>query len=366
MGVTAGSVEGVDVALNPNPDFWRNRRVLVTGHTGFKGGWLCLWLQSMQASVYGFALPAATTPSLWRTASVEHGLAASISGDVRDRAALTDAINTARPEIIFHLAAQPLVRESYRNPADTFEVNVIGVVNLLEAARTQRSVKAVVQVTTDKCYQNVEQARGYTEDDALGGRDPYSSSKACGELVTAAYRDSFLSSAGVGVCTARAGNVIGGGDWSPERLIPDIFRALDAGLPMRVRFPNAVRPWQHVLEPLAGYLLLAEGLCRNSTEFSEPWNFGPDQDGERTVGWVIDRLSRNHPTLKSETEPLPQPHEASVLTLDSTKARTRLGWRPRWNLATALDKTSEWWTAWKSGTDMRGFTSKQIREYVGR
>ena len=346
--------------------FWRGRRVFVTGHTGFKGAWLCMWLRQRGAVVHGYAMPPPTEPSLFEVARVRADLASHTIGDVRHREALAQAMHEATPDVVLHLAAQPLVRQSYREPAETYEINVMGTVNLLEAVRACRSVKGVVNVTTDKCYQNNEWLWGYRESEPLGGYDPYSSSKACSELVTAAYRSSFLAGTGAAVATARAGNVIGGGDWSPDRLVPDFFRAESAGRPLEVRFPDAVRPWQHVLEPLSGYLKLAERLCEcGDASDASAWNFGPSDDDAQPVRWLLDRLVAALPSARWQPAAGERPHEAGYLKLDSSKARSRLGWRPRWDLATAIEKTVHWHAAWRGGTDMARFCREQIAEFDG-
>lgn len=347
-----------------NPQFWRGRRVLVTGHTGFKGSWLCLWLVSLGAEVHGYALSPPTDPSLFEVVKVGDLLASSEIADVRDSEALCAAVSRVRPEVVFHLAAQPLVRYSYRAPVETYAVNVMGTVHLLEAVRRNDCVRAVVSVTTDKCYENREWPWGYRENEPLGGHDPYSSSKACAELVSAAYRDSFLAASGVALATARAGNVIGGGDWAADRLLPDFLRALDAGKTLTIRSPGAIRPWQHVLEPLSGYLALAEALVASGTQAAEAWNFGPVDDDARPVGWILDRLSARVPELRWQCDASPQPHEANYLKLDSSKARARLGWAPRWRLDKALDMTVDWHRAWRHGSDMRAVSLAQIAEYA--
>ena len=346
-----------------NPAFWRGRRVFLTGHTGFKGGWLSLWLAELGAEVHGYALAPPTEPNLFTTAGVEKRLAASTLADIRDAAKLEQAMQAARPEVVLHLAAQPLVRQSYAEPVETFAVNVMGTVNLLEAVRRTPGVKAVVNVTTDKCYENREWVWPYRENEALGGHDPYSSSKACSELVTAAWRRSFLDAAGVQLASARAGNVIGGGDWAADRLLPDFLRALDAGKPLVVRSPQATRPWQHVLEPLSGYLMLAERLCTEGAAFAEAWNFGPDEADARPVEWIVETLCARMTDATWQRDTAPQPHEAHTLRLDSAKAHARLGWQPCWNLQRALEATLDWHQAWKAGTDMADFSLRQIRAY---
>jgi CDP-glucose 4,6-dehydratase len=346
-----------------NRDFWRDKRVFLTGHTGFKGGWLALWLSEMGANVYGYALAPATDPSLYEVAGLADRLAASTVADIRDAACLRDALQSASPDIVLHLAAQPLVRYSYAEPVETYAVNVMGSVNLFEAVRHTPGIKAVVNVTTDKCYENNEQGNSYVEEEALGGYDPYSSSKACSELVTAAYRRSFLEAQGIALASARAGNVIGGGDWSTDRLLPDFLRAIDAGQTLLIRNPRAIRPWQHVLEPLSGYLMLAEKLYATDSAFAEAWNFGPEDSDARPVEWLIDRLCNSIPGALWRHEATPQPHEAGTLKLDSSKAKCRLGWYPHWPLDQALAQTVDWHLAWRAGRDMQAFSLQQITAY---
>ncbi len=347
-----------------NPKFWRGRHVLITGHTGFKGSWLCLWLTSLGATVHGYALSPPTDPSLFEVAKIGDLIASSEIADIRDSEALSAAVRRTCPEIVFHLAAQPLVRYSYRAPLETYEVNVMGTLHLLEAVRQCDSVRAVVNVTSDKCYDNREWPWGYRESEPLGGHDPYSSSKACAELVSAAYRDSFLAALGVALATARAGNVIGGGDWAVDRLLPDLFRALDTCKTLTIRSPESIRPWQHVLEPLSGYLALAAALATPGVQPAEAWNFGPGDDDARPVGWILDHLAARVPELHWQCDNAPQPHEANYLKLDSSKARARLGWAPRWRLDKALDMTVDWHRAWRQGGDMRAISLAQIAEYA--
>jgi len=346
-----------------NPDFWRAKRVFVTGHTGFKGGWLCLWLSAMGADVHGYALAPPTHPSLFDETRLQTRLASHTLADIRDADALAHAVREARPDIVLHLAAQPLVRYSYVAPVETYAVNVMGTINLLEAVRQTPGVRAVVNVTTDKCYENREWVWPYRESEAMGGADPYSSSKACSELATAAYRASFLGPAGIHLASARAGNVIGGGDWATDRLIPDFLRAFDAKRTLTIRYPQAIRPWQHVLEPLAGYLTLAEKLFDDGARFAEGWNFGPADDDAKSVGWIVAHLCRCLPDAAWQCDASAQPHEANILKLDSSKARTRLEWRPCWNLESALQRTLEWHRAWRIGDNMAAFSLRQIQSY---
>lgn len=346
-----------------NPAFWRGKRVFLTGHTGFKGSWLALWLQGAGAEVHGYALSPPARPNLFDEAHVGDVLATHTLGNVCDAREIGQAMATAAPDVVLHLAAQSLVRQSYQAPVETYATNVMGTVNLLEAVRSCPSVKVVVNVTTDKCYDNREWAWGYRENEPLGGLDPYASSKACSELVTAAYRASFLAQAGVAVASARAGNVIGGGDWAVDRLVPDFFRAADAALPLSVRYAGATRPWQHVLEPLSGYLLLAEKLASGDANFAEAWNFGPTDDDAVSVRDLLDRLIRKLPDTRWQETSGATVHEAHYLKLDSSKARAQLGWRPRWNLDVALDKTIEWQKAWRAGQDMQQVCGAQIGAY---
>ena len=352
-------MEGMGV----NPEFWQDKHVFLTGHTGFKGGWLSLWLQSMGARVYGYALTPPTETNLFTVADIAKGMSHSTIGDIRNAEKLRQAIQVAKPDIVFHLAAQPLVRYSYEHPVETYEVNVMGTVNMLEAVRVTPSVKAVVNVTTDKCYENREWEWGYRENEALGGFDPYSSSKGCAELITSAYRQSFMEQAEISLASARAGNVIGGGDWASERLIPDFLRAMDAGETLIIRSPKSIRPWQHVLEPLSGYLMLAERLYIHGDAFAEAWNFGPKDDDARSVSWIVECMCKMREDVKWKCEPTSQLHEANYLKLDSSKAKLKLDWQPRWSLKLALQKTLEWHECWRKGSDMQEITLKQIAEY---
>jgi len=351
------------VAQVVDPAFWRGRRVLVTGHTGFKGAWLTLWLTELGARVTGFADGVPTEPSLFELARVAEGVD-DVRGDVRDPDAVARAV--AGHEVVIHMAAQALVRRSFRDPRETYETNVMGTVNVLEAARQSESVRAIVNVTSDKCYDNREQGRPFVEDDPKGGHDPYSSSKGAAELVADAYQRSFFGPApdGPRLGSGRAGNVIGGGDWSEDRLIPDIMRGAVAGEEIRVRNPTAVRPWQHVLNPLAGYLELAQALVA-SPEAAGGWNFGPALDDVQPVKWITDRIAELWPgALRWVVDPGPHPHEAHFLALDSTKARERLGWTPGWGLDEALQRTVEWYRAVRDGASARAMTREQIQAYT--
>lgn len=343
--------------------FWNGKKVFLTGHTGFKGSWLSLWLTRLGAEVHGYALKPNTSPNLYTVARVAEALSSSTIADIRDSNALSLALQASNADVIFHLAAQPLVRYSYAAPVETYATNVMGTVNLLEAIRHTQSVKAVVNVTTDKCYENREWVWPYREDEAMGGYDPYSSSKACSELVTAAYRRSFLASAGVAIATARAGNVIGGGDWSVDRLIPDFLRALDQRQALIIRSPAAIRPWQHVLEPLAGYMQLAECLYTDGEDYARAWNFGPADEDVRDVEWIVNYLVDAFPGTSWQRELAVQPHEANYLKLDSSKARSELGWTPRWNLKQALERITSWHSAWREEQDMNAYTLSQIVQY---
>lgn len=349
-------------------EFWRGKRVLVTGHTGFKGSWLSLWLQKKKANVIGYALSPPSHPSLFETAGVAEGMM-SLQGDVRDASSLQNTIAQYKPEIIIHMAAQPLVRYSYQNPVETYTTNVIGTVNVLEAIRQTEGIRVIVNVTSDKCYENREWVWGYRENEAMGGHDPYSSSKGCAELVAAAYRNSYFSPQtygehGVGLASVRAGNVIGGGDWARDRLIPDIIRAIMAKETVVIRSPDAIRPWQHVLEPLGGYLTLAEQLWSAGATYAEGWNFGPNDEDARPVSWIVEHLTKlwgNGAQWKLDAKI--NPHEATYLKLDCSKAKNRLQWSPKLDLGTTLDWIVEWYRSYLNGDDMRQLTERQINQY---
>lgn len=348
--------------------FWRNKKVFLTGHTGFKGGWLSLWLSSMGAKVIGYALAPNTEPNLFGVLGVEELIEKSHIGDIRDLAALQKAMMEAAPDVVIHMAAQPLVRYSYVNPVDTYATNVMGTVHVLESARKTPSVRATVVVTTDKCYENKEWPWGYRENEPMGGYDPYSNSKGCAELVTSAYRQSYFSSPSSNnkVASARAGNVIGGGDWSLDRLIPDAIKAFEENQPLRIRNPLATRPWQHVLEPLSGYLLLAQALfSQNGDQYASSWNFGPLDYDNREVREVAELLiSKWGQSVRWEKEGSEQPHEAHHLKLDCSKARAQLGWIPKWNLEIGTQKIVEWQKAFLAKENMQEVSLSQIYQYM--
>lgn len=352
-----------------NPTFWRGKRVLITGHTGFKGSWLSLWLQSLGADVVGYAMAPPSDPNMFTLASVADDMV-SILGDVRDAERLRQVVAGSRPEIVFHMAAQPLVRESYKDPVATYATNVMGTVHLLESVRLAGSARAVVCITSDKCYENREWVWGYRENEAMGGYDPYSSSKGCAELVTATYRNSFFNPSkyvehGTALATARAGNVIGGGDWGKDRLLPDILGSLVKGEPVILRNPQAIRPWQHVLEPLSGYLTLAERLYEDGPSYNEGWNFGPFDSEMKSVSWVVDQLvSLWGSAISWKQDEAFQPHEDMYLMLDSAKARHRLNWRPVLDITTGLQWTVEWMKSLQAGANMRRVSKYQIGRFM--
>jgi len=348
--------------------FWEGKRVFLTGHTGFKGSWLVLWLNALGANVTGYALEPPTDPSLFELCHLDE-LVNSRIADVRDGETLSRTMADASPEIVIHMAAQPLVRDSYKIPVETYAINVMGTVNLLESVRNCKSVRAVVNVTTDKCYENREWVWGYRENEAMGGHDPYSNSKGCAELVTAAYRSSYFNPTsyedhGVALASARAGNVIGGGDWATDRLIPDCVRALLRGEKIAIRNPHAIRPWQHVLEPLSGYMFLAQKLYEEGARFATGWNFGPDDNDAKPVEWIVRRMCADWGEGAAyEIDRGEHPHEAHYLKLDCSKAKAELGWHPRWNLDTAIDRSIEWARAYQQNRNLRDICLQQIEEY---
>ncbi|MNM44850.1 CDP-glucose 4,6-dehydratase [compost metagenome] len=360
-----GSEDGEIQMINAN--FWNGKKVFITGHTGFKGTWLSLWLYSLGAKVTGYSLTPPTNPSLFELCETSDLLENNIYADIREFNKLKNAMVAAQPEIVIHMAAQPLVRESYKNPVETYEVNVMGTINIFEAVRNCDSVTAIVNVTTDKCYENKEWHWGYRENEPMGGHDPYSSSKACSELVTSAYRSSFLnegiSGRKVALASARAGNVIGGGDWAKDRLIPDILKALLNNEKITIRNPSSIRPWQHVLEPLSGYLLLAEKLYLQGEMFASAWNFGPADADAKPVEWIVQEICKKWDGAKYEIDNGTHPHEAQYLKLDCSKASALLQWSPRWNLEKTIEKIIEFTHAYQAGKPIRELCLNQISEY---
>tara|TARA_Y100000389_G_scaffold167531_1_gene172782 strand:- start:29413 stop:30477 length:1065 start_codon:yes stop_codon:yes gene_type:complete len=351
-------MENLEVNLN----FWKGRSVFITGHTGFKGGWLSLWLSQLGAKVYGYSLKSPTSENFFNAVNLEERIENSTIGDICNKTQLTKSMKEARPSVIFHLAAQPLVRSSYNNPIETFTTNVIGTANVLEATRQIENIKAIVNVTTDKVYENQERGFSFKENDRLGGLDPYSSSKACAENITSSYRHSFLDTIGIKLASVRAGNVIGGGDWAVDRLIPDFFRSIKNNETLIIRSPKAIRPWQHVLDPLSGYLLLAEKLVENGNNFAEAWNFGPEENDAQTVSWVLSQLSKKFTKAKWESQQTKQ-YEANTLKLDISKAKAKLGWMPRWSLEQAINNTVDWFEAFNERKSMAEFSIKQIKDH---
>ena len=348
-----------------DPSFWKGKKVYLTGHTGFKGSWLSLWLQNMGAIVKGYSLDVNTEPALFIEANVAAGMESEI-GDIRDHEQITKSMVSFNPDILIHMAAQPLVRLSYKEPIDTYTTNVIGTVNVLEAARKCINLKAIVAVTTDKCYENKEREQGYKENEPMGGHDPYSSSKGCAELVTSAYRRSFFNTENsASLASARAGNVIGGGDWAEDRLIPDILRAFEKSEPVVIRNPLSTRPWQHVLEPLSGYLILAQELFLNGDNFAGGWNFGPKDEDCKPVSWILDQMVSNWGNNASWIlDKKNNPHEAVFLKLDCSKAANRLKWNPKWNLQLTLKSIVDWNQLYRNGGDMKKQCIKEINTYT--
>ncbi|HBE18017.1 MAG TPA: CDP-glucose 4,6-dehydratase [Cyanobacteria bacterium UBA11149] len=349
-------------------NFWHGKKVLITGHTGFKGSWLSIWLQSLGAKTIGYALPPPTEPSLFKLANVAEGMV-SIVGDVRDLANLKEIMAQHQPEIVFHMAAQPLVHYSYHHPVETYTTNIIGTVNVLEAVRHTPSVRTVVSITSDKCYQNKEWVWGYRENETLGGKDPYSSSKACAEIVISAYRDSYFSPPDyhrhqVALASVRAGNVIGGGDWAANRLIPDIIQSFTIGQSVLIRNPHATRPWQHVLQPLSGYLSVAEYLWKYGVKYAEAWNFGPNEDDAKPVAWIVEELTKLWGNGASwELDKGQHPHEDTYLKLDCSKAKSQLGWQPTLSLVETLEWIVEFYQGYLNKENIRELVEDQIKRY---
>lgn len=350
-------------AVDMNAAFWREKRVLITGHTGFKGGWLSLWLSALGAEVHGVSLEPEKTENFFDIVGLDKKIASSTLANICHLDAVIDVFTKCAPELVFHLAAQPIVRKSYRDPVGTFNTNVMGTVNVLEAARQNLSVKAFVNVTSDKCYENKGWSWAYREDDQLGGHDPYSNSKACSELVADCYRKSFSDESGMLIASARAGNVIGGGDWGDDRLVPDFYRAAQCGQMLSIRSPKSIRPWQHVLEPLSGYLLLAERLCLEGEKYAHAWNFGPNISEPRDVEWVVNKFSNLTQFFNVSVSKRADLHESQVLMVDNSKARLELDWKPRWCLDKTIEATANWYSAWNSSQDMFAFSLDQIQKF---
>ena len=344
-------------------NFWQGKRVFLTGHTGFKGSWMALWLNSLGAIVKGYALSPPTDPSLFNEAKIDSIIDSQI-GDIRDLELFKRSLTDFNPDILIHMAAQPLVRSSYANPVETYETNVMGTVNVLESARACKNLKAIINITTDKCYENDGRSQGYKESDPMGGYDPYSNSKGCAELVTSAYRRSFLQEQGIKLASVRAGNVIGGGDWADDRLIPDILRSFEKNKPIVIRNPKATRPWQHVLEPLSGYLILAQKLYEDQKEYAEGWNFGPNEKDVKPVDWILNKMITKWPNSSWELDQNSNPHEADFLKLDISKAESKLGWNPVWELSQTLEKIIVWHQAWLNKEDMQAVCLAEIEEYT--
>ena len=344
-------------------NFWNGKKVFLTGHTGFKGSWLSIWLSSLGSEVRGYSLDPQTSPSLYNEARI-YSIIDSHIGDIRDQEKLYKSMIEFNPDIVIHMAAQPLVRDSYEVPIDTFDINVIGTAKVFEVARSCDNLKVILNITTDKCYENDGRQYGYSESDPMGGYDPYSSSKGCAELVTSAYYQSYFQDLNIGLASVRAGNVIGGGDWAEDRLIPDILRSFAKGEPVMVRNPKAIRPWQHVLEPLSGYLTLAQSMCNNPNQYSGGWNFGPRDEDAKSVEWILNRLMEKWPGSSWELDQGAHPHEASFLKLDTAKASSLLEWDPVWSLNTTLGKIVDWYHSWRKGENMQAVCLAEIDEYM--
>jgi len=344
-------------------NFWHGKKIFLTGHTGFKGSWMSLWLSLLGANVRGYSLGPPTSPSLYEEAEIA-SLVDSHIGDIRNYDKLCKSMTDFEPDILIHMAAQPLVRYSYNHPRETYEVNVMGTVNVLEIARSCTKLKSIVNITSDKCYENDDRIGGYTENDSMGGYDPYSSSKGCSELVISAYRRSFIQELKIGLASVRAGNVIGGGDWADDRLIPDILRSFEKKKTLLVRYPKATRPWQHVLEPLSGYLILAQKLFENPDKYSQGWNFGPLDKDIKSVDWILKEMSLNWPGSSWNLDVGSNPHEAGILRLDISKAQSELGWRPYWSLDKTLKKIVNWHQSWLNKENMKTVCFSEIEEYM--
>jgi len=347
-----------------NSDFWKGKKVFITGHTGFKGGWLSIWLNMLGAEVMGYSLKPNTIPSLFEIAKIDD-LVESVYGDIRDYQHLEKTLHAFDPDILFHLAAQPLVRYSYKESIETYSTNVMGTVNVLEISKNCKNLKALINITSDKCYENTNKKSGYIETDPMGGFDPYSSSKGCAELVASSYRRSFYNNLKKGLASVRAGNVIGGGDWAEDRLIPDILKSFENKQPVIIRNPNATRPWQHVLEPLSGYLILAEKLYDKPNIYSEGWNFGPDDEDIKPVNWIIENIIKKWPGSEWVLDENSNPHEAETLKLDISKVKNKIKWKPTWNLDISLSRIISWHHNWKNGENMQRYSIKEINQYMG-
>ena len=352
-------------SLEVNPSFWNNKRVLITGHTGFKGAWLTIWLKKLGAEIIGFSNSIPTNPSLYELSGINSDII-SITGDIRDLSTLQNTLSQHKPQIVIHMAAQSLVSNSYEDPVETYSTNIMGTVNLFEAVRKSDNASVIINVTSDKCYENKETFDGYVETDEIGGYDPYSNSKACSELVTSSFRNSFFKDKSVekNLASVRAGNIIGGGDWSKNRLIPDIMKSLQQGTLLKIRTPNGIRPWQHVLDPLNGYLILAEHLWNDGAKFSEAWNFGPDPDSIKPVSWIIDQISEYLGSPVNWEKSTQDFHETHVLSLNCSKSKSKLNWNQKLNLIDSIKWTVDWFKEFYNKSDMKKVTEKQIDDFT--
>ena len=350
--------------LEMNPSFWNNKRVLITGHTGFKGSWLSIWLNKLGAEIIGFSNSITTTPSLYELSGINSDIISEI-GDIRNLDTVKTIFSQYKPQIVIHMAAQSLVGPSYDDPVETYSTNVMGTVNLFECIRKSDDASVIINVTSDKCYENKETLNGYVETDELGGHDPYSNSKACSELVTSSFRNSFFNdpSNKINLASVRSGNIIGGGDWSKNRLVPDIMKSLQEEFTLKIRNPDGIRPWQHVLDPLHGYLILAEHLWDSNSKFSEAWNFGPDQNSIKPVSWIIDKISENWGSPVNWEKSIQDFHETHVLSLNCSKSKSELNWNPKLNLIDSIKWTVDWYKEFYNKSDMRKITEKQINDF---